>query len=105
MIKKMENIIITNTISEDKIYINFDLQDGQIPFPSFEMSTIGDIELNPLILKLTELIELKRKINFQYVDANSLIIDGSKTKLIKETLDEIYESFNSNVSNEFDDEF
>lgn len=101
----MENITITNTISEDKIYISFDLQDGQIPFPPFEMSTIGDIELNPLILKLTELIELKRKINIQYVDENLLIIDGSKIKLIKETLDEIYQSFNSNINDEIDDEF
>lgn len=93
----MENILITNTILEDKILINFNLQNGDLSFPSVELSTSGDIELNPLIIKLTELLELNREIEIDYDDSQSLLENDSKIKLVKETLDEIYNSFNSNI--------
>lgn len=93
----MENIIITNTITEDKIHINFDLSDGKIPFPPIELSTSGDIELNTLVIKLTELLELNRKVEVKYSDAHSLIESTPKVKLIVDALNEIYNSFNSNI--------
>jgi hypothetical protein len=93
----MDDIIITNTIDEDIFYIDFDLNDGSISFPALELSTFGDIELNPLVIKLTELLELNRKIEIKYEDSQSLLESDPKIKLVKETLDEIYDSFNSNI--------
>jgi hypothetical protein len=93
----MENIIITNTIEEDKIHINFDLSDGKIPFPPIELSTSGDVELNQLVIKLTELLELNRQVDVKYTASDSLIDSNLKVKLIVDALDEIYNSFNSNI--------
>jgi hypothetical protein len=99
----MENILITNTILEGKVLINFDLKDGELSFP-LELLTSGDIELNPLVIKLTELLELNREIEIDYADSQSILETDSKTKLVKETLDEIYDSFNSNIVIEDDGE-
>jgi hypothetical protein len=99
----MENIIITNTIAEDKIHLNFDLSDGKIPFPPIELSTSGDIELNTLVIKLTELLELNRKVEVKYSDDHSIIESTPKVKLIVDALNEIYNSFNSNIIIEDDD--
>ena len=93
----MDDIIITNTISEDKIHIDFNLQDGNLSFTTIELSTTGDIELNPLVIRLTELLELNRKIEIDYEDTNSLIESNTKIKLVIDALDEIYNSFNQNV--------
>ena len=100
----MENILITNTILEDKILISFDLQDGDLSFPELELSISGDVELNPLVIKLTELLELNREIEIDYIDSLSILETDSKTKLVKATLDEIYEAFNSNIVIEDDGE-
>ena len=101
----MENILITNTILKDKILVNFNLQNGDLSFPSVELSISGDIELNPLVIKLTGLLDLNRKIEIDYVDSQSLSETDSKIKLVKETLDEIYGSFNSNIVTEDNEEF
>lgn len=94
----MDNIVITNTIAEDKISINFDLQDGSLSLTSLDLSTSGDIELNPLVIKLAELIELNKKIEVVYEDSLELLKTDSKITLVKGTLDEIYNSFNSNIT-------
>lgn len=99
----MENILITNTILKDRILISFNLRNGDLSFPSVELSTSGDIELNPLVIKLTELLELNREIEIDYIDSQSILENESKIKLVKETLDEIYSSFNSNIVVEDDD--
>ena len=99
----MENILITNTILKDRISVSFNLQNGDLSFPSVELSTSGDIELNPLVIKLTELLELNREIEIDYIDSQSILENESKIKLVKETLDEIYSSFNSNIVVEDDD--
>lgn len=93
----MNPIIVTNNIEENKISINFNLQNGEFPFPPFDLLTSGDIELNPLVLKLTELLEFKRKIEFEFIDSNSIVESSSKLKLVQETLSEIYTSFNSGI--------
>lgn len=93
----MENILITNTILKDRISVSFNLQNGDLSFPSVELSTSGDIELNPLVIKLTELLELNREIEIDYIDSLSILDNESKIELVKETLDEIYSSFNSNI--------
>ncbi|WP_289658340.1 hypothetical protein [Flavobacterium panacagri] len=96
----MNNIIVSNIIEQDKITINFDPQDGTLSFPSVDLTTNGDIDLNPLILKLTALLELDTKLEIRYVDSLSLLSQDSKIKLIKETLDDIFDSFNSNILKE-----
>lgn len=93
----MENILITNTILQDKVLISFDLLVGDLSFPTIELLTSGDIELNPLVIKLTELLELNREIEITYEDSFSLLETDTKIILVKETLDEIYNSFNSNI--------
>jgi hypothetical protein len=93
----MENILIKNTILKDKILISFDLQDGNIPFSPFELLTSGDIELNSIVIKLSELLELNKEVKYEYEDSLSLLETDSKIKLVKETLDEIYNSFNLNI--------
>lgn len=93
----MNTIIITNTIEEDKLIINFNLQDGTLPFPPFELTTSGDIELNPLVLKLTELVELKREIEFEFIDSSAILKSSAKLTLVHDTLEEIYNSFNDNI--------
>jgi hypothetical protein len=100
----MDNILVTNVILEDKISISFNLQDGTIPFPPFDLSTAGDIELNPLIIKLTEFLELNRLIEINYSDTLTLLEADSKIILIKSTLDDIYNSFNLNIIVEEDEE-
>lgn len=98
----MDNIVITNTIAEDKISINFDLQDGSLSLTSLDLSTSGDIELNPLVIKLAELIELNKKVEVVYEDSLELLKTDSKITLVKGALDEIYNSFNSNFTVEED---
>lgn len=100
----MKNIIITNTIAVDKIHINIDLSDGKIPFPPIEISISGDIELNTLVIKLTELLEINRKVEVKYNDDYSLIESTPKVKLIIDALNEIYNSFNSNIIIEENDD-
>lgn len=99
----MNNIQINNIIQEDKVSINFNLQDGSLSIPTLDLLTSGDIELNPLIIKLTELLELHRKIEITYEDALSLLETDSKIKLVKETLDDIYNSFNLNIIDDDED--
>ena len=94
------NIIVSNIIEQNKITINFDPQDGTLSFPSVDLTTTGDIDLNPLILKLTDLLELDNKLEIQYDDEHSLADTDSKIKLVKETLDDIYKSFNQNILTE-----
>ncbi len=94
----MESILITNTITQDNVSISFDLQDGSLALTTVEIPTAGDIELNPLVLKLTELLELNREIEIDYADSLSILETDSKIELVRETLDEIYESFNSSIN-------
>lgn len=96
----MNYILINNTIQQDKISINFNLQDGSLSFPELNLLTSGDIELNPLVIKLTELLELHRKIEVTYEDIHSLLETESKIKLVKDTLDDIYNAFNINIIND-----
>ncbi|MCT3806714.1 hypothetical protein HZQ57_15990 [Elizabethkingia anophelis] len=89
--------IITNTVEETKILVNFNLQDGSLTFPSVEINTEGDIDFNSLILKLSELIEQNRQLEVEYVDAELLVESNSKIGLVKTTLDEIYNEFNASI--------
>ncbi|MCL9805534.1 hypothetical protein NAT51_08370 [Flavobacterium amniphilum] len=101
----MDNILIANNIEKDKVSIKFNFQDGRLSFPELYLSTSGDIELNPLVIKLTELLELHREIEITYEDPLSLLETDSKIKLVKETLDDIYKSFNIYIIKDEDEGF
>jgi hypothetical protein len=95
----MEPIIVKNIIEENKVTISFDMKDGSLSFPSVELGTEGDIDLNTLVVKLSELIEHKRKLNVDYEDTGSLLDSNPKMSLVKNTLAEIYTKFNSQFDN------
>ena len=95
----MESIIVKHIIEESKITINFDLLNGSLSFPSIELKIEGDIDLNSLVVKLTELIEDKRTLQLEYEDTKSLLESNTKIQLVRSTLEEIYSVFN----NSFDD--
>jgi hypothetical protein len=95
----MESIIVKHIIEERKITINFDLLNGSLSFPSIELKIEGDIDLNSLVVKLTELIVDKRTLQLEYEDTKSLLESNPKIQLIRSTLEEIYSVFN----NSFDD--
>lgn len=96
----MQKITISNTFEANKVFIGFDLHDGSIPFAPFELSTSGDIELNPVVLKLSELLELNREIEFYFQGDDSDSDQNPKLALVKETLQEIYTAFNRYVQPE-----
>lgn len=89
--------IITNTIEPTKLLVNFNFQDGSLSFTSIEINTEGDIDFNPLILKLAELIEYNRQLEVEYEDVELLAESNSKIGLVKATLNEIYMKFNANI--------
>lgn len=93
----MSLIIVKNIIEANKIIVSFDLSDGSFSFPTVELATEGDIDLNALVIMLTELIEKKRKLNVEFEDTTSLVDSSPKIKLIKTTLEEIYSKFNNQL--------
>jgi hypothetical protein len=100
----MDSIVIKHIIDESKITINFDLLNGSLSFPSIELKTDGDIDLNSLVIKLTELIEEKRTLKLEYENAKSLLETNPKIQLVKDTLDEIYSVFNNSFINSENDD-
>ena len=72
---------------------------GSLSFPSIELKMEGDIDLNSLVVKLSELIEEKKTLELEYEDTKSLLESNTKIQLVRSTLEEIYSVFN----NSFDD--
>ncbi|WP_267740544.1 hypothetical protein [Myroides injenensis] len=93
----MATIIVTNTIEETKILVNFNFQDGSLSFPTVEINIEGDVDFNSLIIKLAECIELNKSLEIEYVDVEKLAESNSKSGLVKATLDEIYNEFNKSI--------
>ena len=91
-----DKITIVNTISEDKIIVNFNSQTNELAINNIELLIDGDIDFNPLIEILITLIEAKKEIDFSFVD-DALIDSSSKIKLVKNTMEEIYNRFNNNL--------
>lgn len=88
------NIIIKHIVEESKFTIIFDMQDGSISFPSQDLNIEGDIDLSTLITKLSEFIEQKKELQIEFDDTKKLEESNHKIKLVKETLNEIYNKFN-----------
>lgn len=92
----MKPIIIKHIIEETKFTLNFDLQDGSLSFPTLELNIEGDVDLNSLVIKLTEILETNRILQFEFIDSSSFLESSPKLKLIKSTLEEIYVLYNGN---------
>lgn len=93
----METIIIKHNIQQDKIHISFDAKDGSLSFPEVDLDIKTDIDFNNLLIKLTNFIELNKTIEFEFIDDTKLLETSSKIKLIKETLEEIYNNYNCHI--------
>src|SRR5690554_6248541 len=91
------SIIIKHIMEESKFTINFDMQDGSISFRSQELKIEGDIDLSVLITKLSEFIEQKKKLQIEFEDTSNLEDSNPKIKLVKDTLNEIYNKFNEQI--------
>jgi hypothetical protein len=99
----MESVIVKHIIEESKITINFDLLNGSLSFPSIELKIEGDIDLNSLVVKLTELIEEKRTLQLEYEDTKSLLVSNPKIQLIRSILEEIYSVFSNSFADSEND--
>lgn len=93
----METIIIKHNFQQDKIHISFDTKDGSLSFPEVDLDIKTDIDFNNLLIKLTNFIELNKTIEFEFIDDTKLLETSSKIKLIKETLEEIYNNYNCHI--------
>ncbi|MFC3561186.1 hypothetical protein [Pedobacter jamesrossensis] len=93
----MSNIVIKHIFETEQILLSFDMQDGSLSFPSINLDIKSDIDLNSLLIKLTEFVEIKRELEIQFEDPNSLLKSDAKIKLIGETLEEIYAKFNEKI--------
>lgn len=93
----MSEIILTNIIAANQISVDFNLNNGDVPFPPINIDISNDVDLNNLINKIVKLIELKKKISVEFIDADNLAETSDKIKLIMETLNGIYTKFNENV--------
>ncbi|MGJ1292501.1 MULTISPECIES: hypothetical protein [Sphingobacterium] len=98
----MDTIIIKHIIDEEIIKISFDTQDGSLSFPSLELDIKTDIDFNDLLLKLSEFIEIKKSIEFEFNDGKDLLKASSKLNLVKMTLEEIYTSYNNQIHQELE---
>lgn len=83
-------IKVINTISSNKIDVNFNQNDDELSLESISIPTEGDIDFNSLVKTLINLIGKEKKLEFEFQEESS----NPKNRLIKETLEDIYTSFN-----------
>lgn len=93
----MNKILITHLIEETTITIEFTLKDVKINIPELHLNINADIDFSELIIKMLEFIKDKNTIELNFVDKFDLIKSNSKINLIKETLEEIYNSYNKQI--------
>ena len=78
------------SILGDKIDVNFNQNDDELSLESISIPTEGDIDFNSLVKTLINLIGKEKKLEFEFQEESS----NPKNRLIKETLEDIYTSFN-----------
>lgn len=83
-------IKVINTISSNKIDVNFNQNDNELSLESISIPTEGDIDFNSLVKTLINLIGKEKELEFEFQEESS----NPKNRLIKETLEDIYTSFN-----------
>ena len=85
-------IKVINTISSNKIDVNFNQNDDELPLESISIPTEGDIDFNSLVKTLINLIGKEKELEIEFQQEEEL--SNSKIGLSKETLETIYTSFN-----------
>ena len=85
-------IKVINTISSNKIDVNFNQNDNELSLESISIPTEGDIDFNSLVKTLINLIGKEKELEIEFQQEEEL--SNSKIGLIKETLETIYTSFN-----------
>ena len=88
-------IKVINTISSNKIDVNFNQNDDELPLESISIPTEGDIDFNSLVKTLINLIGKKKELEFEFQEESS----NPKNGLIKETFEDIYINFNKVITN------
>lgn len=83
-------IKVINTISSNKIDVNFNQNDDELSLESISIPTEGDIDFNSLVKTLINLIGKKKELEFEFQGE----LSNPKIGLIKKTLEDIYNSFN-----------
>ena len=87
-------IKVINTISSNKIDVNFNQNDDELPLESISIPTEGDIDFNSLVKTLINLIDKKKELEFEFQEESS----NPKNGLIKKTLEDIYNNFNKVIT-------
>ena len=90
----MSEITCAATISDEAIELDLD---GN----SISISLDGDIDFTPLAKNLTILIERESSIDITWADADE---PTDKANVAKEVIDEIIDSFNKVIEEQFDEE-
>ena len=87
-------IKVINTISSNKIDVNFNQNDDELSLESISIPTEGDIDFNSLVKTLINLIGKEKELEFEFQEESS----NPKNGLIKETLEDIYNNFNKVIT-------
>ena len=87
-------IKVINTISSNKIDVNFNQNDDELPLESISIPTEGDIDFNSLVKTLINLIGKEKELEFEFQEESSNLKNG----LIKKTLEDIYNNFNKVIT-------
>lgn len=88
-------IKVINTISSNKIDVNFNQNDNELSLESISIPTEGDIDFNSLVRTLINLIGKEKELEFEFQEESS----NPKNGLIKKTLEDIYNNFNKVITN------
>lgn len=88
-------IKVINTISSNKIDVNFNQNDNELSLESISIPTEGDIDFNSLVKTLINLIGKEKELEFEFQEESS----NPKNGLIKKTLEDIYNNFNKVITN------
>lgn len=89
-------IKINNKIESKYIEVNIQIME-EIPFPPITIDLDNDVSLDDLVAKLIDLAKCEKKIEYDFVDDNSLAEQHPKIRIVKETLEEIYKKYNSTL--------
>lgn len=87
-------IKVINTISSNKIDVNFNQNNDELSLESISIPTEGDIDFNSLVKTLINLIGKEKELEFEFQEESS----NPKNGLIKKTLEDIYNNFNKVIT-------
>jgi hypothetical protein len=87
-------IKVINTISSNKIDVNFNQNNDELSLESISIPIEGDIDFNSLVKTLINLIGKEKELEFEFQEESS----NPKNGLIKETLEDIYNNFNKVIT-------